>query len=267
MSYGAPQQTSKVTVFVVWAVILIVCFMLAYACSSTVPSSYSGVTHTHTKMNQEGVTRSSEWIDDQVDWLSNEKTVTEALQYFENKTGVQPYLIITDTVYGKSDFTDSEAEQWLGDVYWDKFNDDGHMIVAFVEYEDSVYVDYVYTGRLANGTIDEEARNIIMDKFDLYYTDSSLSDDEYFAKVFRSSADTIMVDYDAGVDRKTNAGLVFLVGSGIIVVLIVGGHVIKRVSESKRAAYEAAQKLASTPVNSMSDETDSVADELEKKYS
>lgn len=35
------------------------------------------------------------WIDDSLDWLGNDTSVREAMKYFQEKTGIQPYLFIT----------------------------------------------------------------------------------------------------------------------------------------------------------------------------
>ena len=40
--------------------------------------------------------------------------------------------------------------------------------------------------------MDREAREIFLNNADSYYTDTSLSDEEYFAKIFRESANNIM---------------------------------------------------------------------------
>lgn len=225
------------------------------------------VTHTHTPMVRDGVVQSSEWVVDNVDWIApNEMGSLEAaMGYFQQKTGVQPLLVIDDDVNGSADFTDAEAEEWLGKLYWQKFSDDGHIIVAFIEYEDSVYVDYIYAGRLANGTIDAEARDIMMAMFDRYYTATNLSDAQYFSKVFRESADAIMVDYEASQGKQVSLFACICVVVGAVVVCIVA----VKITRSREKAYEAAQKLASTPVDEMSGSrsvTDAVGESLESKY-
>ena len=66
------------------------------------------------------------------------------------------------------------------------------MIFVFMEYEESEYITFLYTGEDADSLMDEEAKEIFLTNADRYYTDSSLSDEEYFAKIFRDSADDIM---------------------------------------------------------------------------
>ena len=50
----------------------------------------------------------------------------------------------------------------------------------------------VCVGRDSDYVVDERARNIFLNYADAYYTDVSLSGEEYFAKVFRVSADSIV---------------------------------------------------------------------------
>ena len=61
-----------------------------------------------------------------------------------------------------------------------------------MEYEQSEYIIYLYTGKQADEVMDREAREIFLNNADSYYTDTSLSDEEYFAKIFRESANNIM---------------------------------------------------------------------------
>ena len=58
------------------------------------------------------------------------------------------------------------------------------MIFTFMEYAPSQYVTYLYTGTAADSVMDADARNLFLDCADRYYADSSLSDAEFFEKVF-----------------------------------------------------------------------------------
>ena len=145
------------------------------------------------KLETEVCTYVEEMLDDRLGWLSDRETVEQAMEYFYEKTGVQPYLLICDSMEGKGgDIADSEGEQYLQQLYDSLYTDEGHMIFVFMEYEESRYITYLYTGQEADYVIDERARNLFLNNADAYYTDLSLSDEEYFAKVFRVSADSIM---------------------------------------------------------------------------
>lgn len=153
----------------------------------------SGVSVKREKLKADACVRTDQLINDELDWLTNVKDVEESMDYFYEKTGVQPYLMICDNLDGKGgEITDEEAEDILKSRYDALYQDEGHLIFAFMEYEESEYITFLYTGASADTVIDEDAREIFLNTADQFYTDSSLSDDEYFAKIFRESADGIM---------------------------------------------------------------------------
>lgn len=136
---------------------------------------------------------SNEVMSDELGWIADKKSVTDGIAYFYKKTGVQPYLLICDNMNGKgADITDEDAEEYLAQMYDSLFKDEGHMIFAFMEYDTSLYITYIYTGTAADGVVDADAREIFLNTADRYYMDTSLSDEEYFKTVFTKSADDIM---------------------------------------------------------------------------
>lgn len=187
-------------------------------------------------------------IDDQLGWLIDKGTVESGIDYFYDKTGVQPYLLLCDNMGGKGGtITDDEAESYLQNLYDKLYDDEGHMIFAFMEYESSQYITFIYTGRSADSVMDADARGIFLDNADRYYTDSSLSDEEYFAKVFRASADTIMDD--AAGSARTAVILVII--SVAILILMVAGLILFKSAEQKRKEAEEMRKILETPVGGM----------------
>ena len=135
---------------------------------------------------------SSEWIDDQANWIENQDTVIAKMRTFYEKTGVQPYLIIADQVNGSKDYTVSDVERYLRNRYDELFNDDGHLILFFCEAYENEYDPYLLVGSKAATVVDQSAENIIYEAIDRWYTDSSLDDDAYFARIFLASGDAIM---------------------------------------------------------------------------
>lgn len=132
-------------------------------------------------------------LEDRLNWLSDTEVVEEAMNAFYAATGVQPYLLICDNINGiGGEITDEEALNYLDSFYDSLYVDEGHMIFVFMEYAESEYVTFLYTGKLADKVMDEEAREVFLDYVDYFYTDASLSDEEYFAKVFLQSASKIM---------------------------------------------------------------------------
>ena len=135
---------------------------------------------------------SSEWIDDQANWLENQNAVISKMRSFYEMTGVQPYLIIADQVNGKKDYTEADVERYLRNRYDELFADDGHLILFFCEAYENEYDPYLLIGSKAATVIDTDGENIIYEAIDRWYTDSSLDDDAYFARIFLASGDAIM---------------------------------------------------------------------------
>ena len=134
-----------------------------------------------------------EWISDEYGWLTNQKKVEQALEYFYNETGVQPYLAITEDLAGAGvEPTDEQLGRYAETIYNNLFSDNGHLVYVICEYDDDYVTDYIQIGDAAASVIDMEARDIIFNKVRGYYFDDSISTDDFFAKVFRESADQIM---------------------------------------------------------------------------
>ena len=216
---------------------------------SSTTSQITQVSHTHKKLAASECDKADVWIDDRAGWLDNQSKVVRALQYFYDKTGSQPYLVVATDVDGETDFTDAEGEAWANDIYDKQFSDDGHTVVAFVEYNESEYAYYIVAGRSAQSVIDEEAREIIADEINYWYTDPSLDDSEYFAKVFTESADTIMFDYEQVTKTANSRRRMILLAVCVMGAAAVVGIVVMRTSRRKKEEYEAARKLAETPIS------------------
>ena len=145
------------------------------------------------KLGAEACIRTDGMIKDTLEWLSDTKTVEKAMNQFYKKTGVQPYLYICNKIEGKGgEITDEEAQSFGQSLYDSMYQDEGHMIFIFMEYADSEYATFLYTGAEADQVMDADAREIFLDCADEFYTDSTLNDEEYFAKIFRESAKEIM---------------------------------------------------------------------------
>ncbi len=220
--------------------------------------AYEGEEITRTKLADNQCTESSEWIDDELGWLSSQSTVKKAMESFYSETGVQPYLIITDNIDGKgAGLTDDEVESYLEETYDSLYNDEGHMILLFIEYEPGEYYRYIFTGSAADGVIDASAKDYIANLVDSYYTDSSLTDDEYFAKIFTDAGKNLMQDYNESTRTRNIIIIIVVVGVILIIVLILA----KRYSDSKAKEAERTKEILDTPIgNSSSD------DELLHKY-
>ena len=167
-------------------IVLIVLALCLSACSS-------GRTSNRTKLNQT-ITVDIGYIDDQLGWLSEPSTVEKAMKTFYKKTGVMPYLIITNDIGGAK--AESEAEKYMQKKYYELFTrnrkaDEAHLLVIWYQENGSKDYVFMYAGSSANGVIDSNARDTIYNYFNRFYT-TDLTDDEFFANVFEESAKEIM---------------------------------------------------------------------------
>ena len=207
-------------------------------------------------LGAEACVESPYWYEDQAGWGIRESRILPGLRTFYQETGVQPYVIIADSINGKGgDLTEEEAEAYLKETYDSLFDDEGHLIFLFLEYSANDYVQYLYMGNQASAVIDSEAEEIIYDYADHYYT-SDLADDEYFSTVFEKSAERIMRKTTTANDVKLRT--VTIIGAAAVIGLI--GYLIVKRQKAAAAEAEERRKILETPVQKMEDE------ELKDRY-
>ena len=107
---------------------------------------------------------------DELGWIKSPNTLESGMIHFYDKTGVQPYLYLTDTVDGTHSPTEAQLEAYTNSLYNQLFTDEAHILVVFFEYNNNGhYMDYYVTGTQANTVIDPDAGNILLDYIDRYY--------------------------------------------------------------------------------------------------
>lgn len=200
------------------------------------------------KLDSSLCTRVDTWYQDDINWIHDEKTLLKGLKMFYDKTGVQPYLWITDNINGKAKPNTSDFETALKSKYSELFKDEGHVIVCFMESSPSVYATYYWAGSAAKGVIDDEAGEILLDVIDSKYT-SDLSDEEMFSKSFSDAATRMMK-----VGRTTKQYIILAVavvaGLGIIVGFI---FLLKAKRKSDAEEAEERERILNTDIDEMSD--------------
>ena len=203
----------------------------------------------------EQVTVDIGYIDDQLKWFSKKSVVETGMKSFYDQTGVMPYLIITNNIGGARNT--AEAQVWLQNKYKELFkNDQTHLLVVYYQENGSDDYAFMYAGASANGVVDEDARNIIYNYFNRYYT-SDLTDDEYFAKVFEESAKDIMKQYNTG----WKAYLFWLV---VVIAVLIIMNVIDYKNTMKIRKQEAAAELLNANIEEPGWKDE--AEDLSQKY-
>lgn len=150
------------------------------------------LTRTRDQLAADACIESDQWIDDQAGWLDDQQSVVDAMRSFYEQTGIQPYLVIADSIDGNKNYATGDAEQYLRERYDELYDDDGHLILLFCEPYENEYDPYLLVGTAAQQVVDTDGENIIYEAIDRWYTDKSLTDDEYFARIFVASANALM---------------------------------------------------------------------------
>lgn len=240
-SYYRPMTPLGGTLSIVLAIIVIVAGLIAAR------PNIQQSTIERSKLDSSLCTRVDTWYQDDINWIHDEKTLLKGLKTFYNKTGVQPYLWITDNVNGKAKPNTSDFETALKSKYSELFKDEGHVIVCFMESSPSVYATYYWAGSAAKGVIDDEAGEILLDVIDSKYT-SDLSDEEMFSKSFSDAATRMMK-----VGRTTKQLIII----AVIVLLCLGFVVsvylwVKTRAKARAEEAEERERILNTDINEMS---------------
>nr|WP_308628843.1 hypothetical protein [uncultured Eisenbergiella sp.] len=132
----------------------------------------------------------AEYYTDRLGWIKKADTLNIGMEAFFSKTGVKPYLYLTDSVNGNTEPSGEEMDAFANALYDKLFTDENHFLLVFQEYGD-YYMSWYVSGSDAAEVIDETAADIILDYVDEYYR-SDMGEEEYFSNVFSVSAEKIM---------------------------------------------------------------------------
>ena len=195
--------------------------------------------------------------DDWGDWIDEsgeEASLKAGLQHFYEKTGVQPYLWIMGEE-GKDYMSEGSVEELAEEKYKELFgNDEGHLLVIFREYpnESSNYIVTATPGHDAETQVmDGQAREILLDYIDYFYTDNDLNEGRFFQRAFSRAADRIMIKQLSTKQLATIVIVAVVVVIGIIVtasiirkkkVAVAKQKALQKQAEAQQAKAVAAQK-------------------------
>lgn len=223
---------------------LIVVFVFVVFGTLSQHSSIQTSTIERTKLESSLCKKVDTWYQDDVGWIHDEKTLLKGLKTFYDKTGVQPYLWITDNINGKAKPNTSDFESALQEKYKELFTDEGHLIVCFMESSPSIYATYYWAGSAAKGVIDDEAGEILLDVIDSKYT-SDLSDEEMFSKSFSDAATRMM---KAGYTTKQLMILaaIVLFWAGLFAASYMW---VKTKAKARAQEAENTQRILNTPID------------------
>ena len=252
---------------IIWLAIMLI-IMASVLLPDDYGSSGSGTTISkstvkRTKLEGSSLVVTDYWYCDELGWITDPKTLKNGMEKFFDKTGVQPFLYITDDI-GTSGFaTDSQLEAYGNKLYEHYFEDEAHLLVVFYE-KNEQYRSFYIVGKEAKTVVDDEAGDILLDYIDHYYY-SSYDESEFFARSFAEAAERIM--------RVTPsyAGIiaVFIVIAVIVIVLFKWW---KKKKQHKLDEMKQAKDILDSDLNEFGSsaytgtQSDSYVDELKKKY-
>jgi len=210
-----------------------------------------------TPLEKKYVTDTGEWLEDSLGWIRSQATVKKGLKYFYDKTGVMPYLVVTETINQSVHPTGQEAWDYGNLIYDDHFDDEGHLVFVFqCEDNGTDYTMAGITGAMAKTVIDDEALEILYDYMD-YYFNSDVTEDEMFSGAFRDAADRIMTK----TPNYTALYVRYICGTISVIAIC---FIVKAVHKRRKEAAEETQRILNAPVETIGDEK---VDTLASKYS
>lgn len=224
-------------------VFLVVFIMIVGVVAATsMGGSITQSTIERTPLEKQYVDQISTYIRDDIGWMRSESKISAGLRYFYDKTGVQPYLILTEEINGDYSPSGEEVYTYACDMYDALFEDEGHMVFVFqCKDEDTKYNMAACTGAQAKTVIDQEALEILYDYIDAYFY-SDRDEDLLFSDAFQSAADRIMK-----VTPNYAAVIVIVCVLAIALAFIV--VIINKVNARRREEAEETERILNTRID------------------
>lgn len=268
MGYGpGPRRRGScfsyfVTLIIVFVILIVIAFG-GHSSSGSYDSSYSSTvaqsTVERTKLNSSNLVLTDYYTDD-AGIIDNASELESGMKTFYQKTGVQPYLYITQDVDGDTTPDDSTLEAKAEALYSELFTDECHYLLLFVanvDLEDAGedYLGYSVIGHEAATVIDDEADTIIASYIQSNYYNSNLDWEQVFSNAFRDAGTSIMTVY-------TSPMVYIVVIAGVVAVVFIGYKWWGKKRQAKKEEEEQTEKILNTPLEKYSDP----ASDLAKKY-
>ncbi len=245
---------SYVGVFIVIIALIIAASVFLYN-----GSSFSGGAVTASTREREalpaGSVNETDYFTDELSWIGTRSALISGMRSFYQKTGVQPYLYLTDSIDGDRSPSNNQIGQFANTLYDELFTDESHYLLVFQEYNNSYHMGYT-VGSQAKTVIDKEAEDIILDYVERHYYNQNLTDEQMFSKAFEDAGERIM-------SITTSPWIPVLIVFGIVIVLAVAFFWWRAHKKQKNLEAEQTQKIFETPLETFGD---TEAEERAKKY-
>lgn len=184
-------------------------------------------------------------VDDRAGWIHDKKTLQKGMESFFKETGVQPALVICEDINGEKYVPDSEIEAFMTDEYDSLIGNERGLLLLFCEYADSDWYAYYMAGEDAQTVMDSEACGILMDYVHSLYTDSSLSDEEFFGSIFEKTGERIMTKTPTMASRLP----IFITAAVVIAGFFAGLAALKAKHRRDAEKAKETERILNTPID------------------
>lgn len=202
-----------------------------------------------------GSVNETAYFTDELGWIRNQSTLLTGMQNFYRKTGVQPYLYLTDSIDGSQSPTAEQAEAFANETYDNLFTDEAHFLLIFFEYNEQ-YSTWYLAGTQAKTVMDSEASDILLDYVDRYYYDQGMTDEEMFSRAFNDAGERIMT-----VEKNPWIPVLIVVGALAILLVIIWWW--RQNKKQKNLEAQQTQDILNTPLETYGSNE---AENLARKY-
>jgi hypothetical protein len=257
---GSPWGCGCLTLIIVLVIIGVAISAITSFSSNSGSNGTGGSTEiTRSTVKREALPKGSvnetSYYTDDLGWIGNQTELLAGMKNFYQKTGVQPYLFLTDTVNGSHSPSDSELDEYARSLYDKLFTDEAHLLLVFFNYDNN-YKDRYVCGTQAKTVIDTEAGDILLDYINRYYYDTSLSEETFFSKAFNDAGNRIM-------EVTRSPWIIVFVILGVVALMVIAFAWWRRAINQKNLEAKQTEEMLKTPLEKFGN---TEAEELTKKY-
>lgn len=198
------------------------------------------------------------YYEDSTGLIRRSSVLQSGMKHFYDKTGVQPFLYVTQTINGDPDPDNATLEAYAQQLYSELFTDSGHFLLLVYDPGDDGFLYYYIPGNASKTVLDGEALEIfegyLFQESDEYLSGSA---EAYFSDVFELTADRIM--------SVTVNPMVYVAGIAVVLAILwLLYRWWRKAKEQKNKENEHMQHVLDADIEDLVDDPE--LKDLEEKY-